>query len=159
MPCCCNMAKATYVFLFIVAAIFGCIQADNDDQNTKPEFNLGRTIHGCIAKFNVTDEQMTAVMKTGDARAITPCFWSCCFKGAGVLNSDGEYDLDATLDLGKNMLVYSIYIKAEEIAKKCGSVNDESVIIGDTGCERGILLANCMIENGKKLFPKMFHSD
>lgn len=61
-------------------------KADNDDQNTKPEFNLGRTIHGCIAKFNVTDEQMTAVMKTGDARAITPCFWSCCFKGAGVVS-------------------------------------------------------------------------
>ncbi|KAF9420786.1 hypothetical protein HW555_003134 [Spodoptera exigua] len=133
------------------------MRADDDSKDTQPEFNMHRIIMGCIDKFNVTEEQMKKAITTKDARAVTPCFWSCCYKKTGVLNSEGEYDLDSTLNLAKKMFVYDIYMKIEDIAKTCGSVNDDSVIDGDAGCERGVLLANCMIENGNKAFPELFY--
>ncbi|XP_022826958.1 uncharacterized protein LOC111356721 [Spodoptera litura] len=146
----CNMVKVTYIALFVVAVSLSSVQAD--DKNSKPEFNLDTITFECAQKFDISEEQFSKTIMALDASLLAPCFWSCCFTKVGVLNSEGQYDSDSTLNLAKNMFKNEEYKKVEEILKKCVSVNDESVSDGSAGCERSFLLASCMFENAKKTF-------
>ncbi|CAH1636941.1 unnamed protein product [Spodoptera littoralis] len=148
----CNMVKVTYIILFVVAVSLSSVQAD--DKNSKPEFNLDTIAFECAQKFDISKEQFSKAIMTFDASVLAPCFWKCCFMKVRVLNSEGQYDFDTTLNLAKDIFKNKDkqYEMVEEILKKCVSVNDESVSDGNAGCERSSLLASCMLENAKKTF-------
>ncbi|XP_035438138.2 uncharacterized protein LOC118267981 [Spodoptera frugiperda] len=150
------MDKVTCIVFFVVAVSLGSIEAD-DDKKSMPKLSLDQITIDCAEKFDVSEEQFSKAIMSFDASGIAPCFWSCCFKKVDVLNSEGKYDVDATLELLKNMFFSKDDSeKIVEIVKKCESVNDESVSDGDAACERAFLITNCWFENGKKAFPMPF---
>uniref|UniRef100_A0A2H1X129 SFRICE042072.2 n=1 Tax=Spodoptera frugiperda TaxID=7108 RepID=A0A2H1X129_SPOFR len=151
------MAKVTYILLFLVAVSLSSVQTDESQSSTEVDADVDKVIDECAKEYHVPHQLLMAAVTTASVHALTPCFWSCCFKGVGVLNSDGQYDIDATLDLSKKMFSGSEYQKVEGIVKSCGSVNDISVSDGKAGCEISVSLAVCILDNCKKIFPNMFH--
>ncbi|KAH9632778.1 hypothetical protein HF086_015977 [Spodoptera exigua] len=73
----------------------------------------------CADKFGVTDHDYRTALTSGNVDAIDPCFWSCCFKGTGVFNAEGLYDLEATLPFIKTTFHDDNYKQVQKIATLC----------------------------------------
>ncbi|CAH1636942.1 unnamed protein product [Spodoptera littoralis] len=150
------MAKVTCIVLFLVGVGLSSIQADDGKNRSEVENDLNHIIEDCIKEHHIPRILFSAAAGTGSTHALPPCFWSCCFKGVGVLNSDDQYDIDTTLDFSKKLFGDEDYEKVEEIVKKCESVNGASVSNGNIECEKSVLLADCLFDNAKKHFPNTF---
>ncbi|XP_022826962.1 uncharacterized protein LOC111356724 [Spodoptera litura] len=153
------MAKVTCIVLFVVGVSLSSIQADDGKNESEVEIDVNQIIDDCIEEYHIPRRLFLAAAETGSTHALTPCFWSCCFKGVGVLNSEGQYDIDATLDLSKKIFTDHEYEKVEIIVKKCESENGASVSNGNIECEKSGLLADCLFDNAKKHFPNTFRVD
>ncbi|CAH1636943.1 unnamed protein product [Spodoptera littoralis] len=143
------MSKFIYLVLSLVVVSISCYKyvyayQDVESTNSRRHSIMAK----CAHKFGVTDNDLRTALRSGDVDVIDPCFWSCCFKGTGVLNKEGLYDLEATLPLIKLTFRDDDYKEVQEIAKLCETVNNEIVNNGDAGCERAAMLVSCFLDGG-----------
>nr|WKF45300.1 odorant-binding protein 20 [Peridroma saucia] len=132
------MSKFTCLVLFAIAVNFNGVHG----------FGAVQAIFsGCAKEYGLTEDSLQVIMSAKDVAKLDPCFWACMLKKAEFINDKGEYDPEAGMAyLEKIMPLNKENEMIKEIATNCKSVNDETVSDGEAGCERGALVAVCVME-------------
>ncbi|XP_035437562.2 uncharacterized protein LOC118267596 [Spodoptera frugiperda] len=141
------MSKIICSVFSLVVVSLSTVYADQDMESSN--YRRHSVMTECANKFGVSEPELRTAFRSGDVYDIDPCFWSCCFKGTGVLNKEGTYDLKATLPFIKMTFQDDDYKEVQEIARMCEKVNNEIVNDGEAGCEKAALLMSCFLDGGR----------
>nr|ALT31645.1 odorant-binding protein 15 [Cnaphalocrocis medinalis] len=96
----------------------------------------------CLGIMGLEPEDVKRGWREGD---LDPCFLACFYKATKVINSDGMFDMDHTINsLKEAEILEEDKERLSKISMDCVIVNEEEVLDGVEGCERSKLLFDCI---------------
>ncbi|XP_026730653.1 uncharacterized protein LOC113495856 [Trichoplusia ni] len=142
------MSKFTCLFLCIVAASLTKVSAITDEEKAAIRALMQPIIAECSEEHDVSEGDIETAKETANADAIKPCFLGCILKKTNVIDDNGKYDVETSIEQMKKLIKSEEDIeKLEKIGKECSAVNDKEVSDGEEGCERAKLLIACYFEH------------
>nr|QOV03028.1 odorant binding protein 12 [Apocheima cinerarius] len=106
----------------------------------------------CMKKFEVSMEDYDRANKNKDFSGIDACFFGCLLKDKGLIDDKGMFNEKIGYEIAEK------FIKSPEdrasikkISETCKSVNEQAVSDGEKGCERAVLLVQCLYDNNSKV--------
>nr|WKF45307.1 odorant-binding protein 29 [Peridroma saucia] len=140
---------ACFILCIVIVGTNSAHAEGSDEADSSDEYYMLK--EECVKKFEITQDDLDAAVKSGDVSKIDPCYWGCHFKKLGLLNDKGQYNLDNYVTNLKKFLKDKDEIAAlEDMGKQCASVKDTAVSDGEAGCEMGALLAACVLVYDEK---------
>ena len=144
------MSTVSFVFL-CVGVLDVNVGALSDEDRTAIYTKTLPLVVECSKEHNVQEEEIKTAKDKLSTIGLNPCFLDCFLKKAGILNSAGLFDLDATREKTKPFVKDEKDLsKFETIGKICLAVNDEPA---SKKCETAKLLVDCFIKNKGDFSP------
>nr|QRF70938.1 odorant binding protein [Semiothisa cinerearia] len=134
---------------FVILGSF-LVAAGLQEEKQKLHDYWSEAFKSCSKEFGISLEDVEATKE--NKSDIDPCFIKCILKSNKLIDDKGMFDPKQGMEIAEMFITNPDELaKIKKVSDTCQSVNDEKVSDGEKGCERSVLLMQCLMENKSQL--------